>query len=45
MALAEEVTLKRSILVSLEPRARRVGAVDILPYRAFLSALWAGELG
>jgi len=43
-ALAEEVPLKRRILVCLEPRARHVDGVDILPYRDFCTALWAGEL-
>lgn len=42
-ALAEEKRLKRYLCVSLEPRRRRVGDVTILPYRAFLKALWSGE--
>lgn len=42
-ALAEEVTLKRTLCVSLEPRRRVVDGVEILPYAAFLEALWAGE--
>jgi predicted AAA+ superfamily ATPase len=43
-ALAEEGILKRHVCVSLEPRPRRVGAIDVLPWRHFLDALWAGEL-
>ncbi|MBI1873253.1 MAG: ATP-binding protein [Acidobacteria bacterium] len=43
VALAEEARLKRYLCVSLEPRARRVGAVTILPFRHFLDALWSGE--
>ena len=43
-ALAEEVPLKRQIVACLEPRARHVDGVDILPYAEFLQALWAGEL-
>ncbi|MBI3261607.1 MAG: ATP-binding protein [Acidobacteria bacterium] len=43
VALAEEARLKRYLCVSLEPRARRVGAVTILPFRQFLDALWSGE--
>lgn len=43
-ALAEEKKLKRYLCVSLEPRRRRVEGISILPYRAFLDALWTGEL-
>lgn len=43
VALAEEARLKRYVCVSLEPRARRLGAVTILPFRQFLDALWDGE--
>ena len=42
-ALGEERSLKRLICVSLETRRRRVGEVEVLPYGAFLDALWAGE--
>ena len=41
--LAEEDGLKRYICVSLEPRRRKVGNIEILPYRDFLDALWNGE--
>jgi predicted AAA+ superfamily ATPase len=42
-ALAEEKRLKRHLCVSLEPRARKVGDVTVLPYRTFLKALWSSE--
>ena len=42
-AFAEEQRFKRYLCVSLDPRPRTVGDVNILPYRAFLQALWAGE--
>jgi predicted AAA+ superfamily ATPase len=42
-ALAEEKKLKRYLCVSLEPRRREVQNVSVLPYRAFLEALWRGE--
>lgn len=42
-ALAEERKLKRYVCVSLEPRAREVEGIRILPYRAFLESLWDGE--
>jgi len=42
-ALAEERRFRRLLCVSLEPRARRAGAVTLLPFREFLARLWAGE--
>jgi len=42
-ALAEEKKVKRYLCVSLEPRARTVEGISILPYREFLDALWTGE--
>lgn len=42
-ALAEEAKLRRYLCVCLEPRRRRVGSVDVLPYSEFLAALWSGE--
>lgn len=41
-ALAEEKKLKRYLCVSLEPRARRLGELTVLPYQEFLQALWSG---
>ncbi|MGH7795944.1 MAG: hypothetical protein ACREQ2_13810 [Candidatus Binatia bacterium] len=41
--LAEEKQLKRYLCVSLEPRARRVDGVSVLPLSEFLEALWSGE--
>jgi predicted AAA+ superfamily ATPase len=42
-AIAEERRVKRALCVCLEPRPRRVDGVSILPYGAFLDALWDGE--
>ena len=42
-ALAEEALLRRYICVSLEPRPRQVGNVEVLPMSLFLERLWAGE--
>lgn len=42
--LAEEGKLKRYLCVSMEPRRRKVGDIDILPYREFLDLLWGGAL-
>jgi predicted AAA+ superfamily ATPase len=44
-ALMEERRIKRALCVSLDARPRRVGDVQILPYREFLDALWAGDFG
>jgi predicted AAA+ superfamily ATPase len=42
-ALKEEALLKHYVVVSLEPRARTVDGIRILPWRQFLDQLWAGE--
>lgn len=42
-ALSEEKNLKRYLCVSLEPRKRTIGGIQILPYEEFLDALWEGE--
>jgi predicted AAA+ superfamily ATPase len=42
-ALAEEKQVKRYLCVSLEPRARKIDGVVVLPIREFLNALWGGE--
>jgi hypothetical protein len=38
--LAEEEILKQYVCVSMEPRRRKVGNIDILPYEEFLDLLW-----
>ena len=40
--LAEEGKLKRYLCVSMEPRRRKIGNIDILPYKEFLDLLWNG---
>jgi len=42
-ALAEEKQVKRYLCVSLEPRARKIDGVTVLPVHEFLNALWGGE--
>lgn len=42
-ALAQDVPLKRKIVVSLDPRPRKINEVDVLPYQIFLQKLWQGE--
>jgi len=42
-ALEEEKSMRRLLCVCLEPRARRVGPVQVLPLSRFLAALWDGE--
>ncbi len=43
-ALGEDLKLKRKIVVSLDPKRRRLGPIEILPLASFLEELWAGEL-
>ena len=42
-ALAEEKRLKRYLCVSLEPRARKVEGMLVIPFKQFLEALWSGD--
>lgn len=42
-ALQEERLLKRYVVVSLETTPRRIGGIEVLPWRDFLSQLWEGE--
>jgi len=43
-ALQEERQVKRFAVVSRDPLARRNGSIDILPWRRFLTDLWADRL-
>lgn len=44
MALAEENIFKRYLCVCLEPRPRKIGPVQIVPLRDFLSELWSARI-
>lgn len=43
-ALAEEALVQKSLVVSLDARPRRLEGVEILPWKEFLTRLWADEL-
>ncbi|MGH7819957.1 MAG: ATP-binding protein [Candidatus Binatia bacterium] len=43
-ALAEERTFRRLFCVALEPRPRRIGPIEVLPWGDFLDRLWGGGL-
>lgn len=43
-ALAEELKLKKKMVVSMDEKPRRVGDIDILPIFRFLEMLWGGEI-
>ncbi len=43
MALREETLMAHYVLVSMEPTARQVDGIVILPWREFLDRLWDGE--
>lgn len=43
-ALSEDLPLKKQILVTNDPRPRKMGDVDVLPIRLFLEQLWAGDI-
>ena len=41
-ALAEEGRLEHHVVACLEARPRKVGGIDILPWKDFLDRLWDG---
>ena len=43
-ALSDDIRLKRKIIVSNDPRPRKMGDIDVLPVRLFLEQLWNGEI-
>ncbi len=43
-ALAEELPLKRKIIVSNDPKSRLVNDIEILPVKVFLNKLWQGKI-
>lgn len=42
--LSEEGRLRRKIVISQDPRSRRIGDIEILPIEDFLERLWNGEI-
>lgn len=40
----KEEPMKHAIVVSLDDTPRRIGAIDILPWKEFLTRLWGGAL-
>jgi uncharacterized protein len=41
----EEYSVKRAILVSLDPKPRKTeDQIEILPWKIFLEQLWAGDI-
>lgn len=44
LALAEELTLKKRLIVSQDEVYRVLSGIEILPYRLFVQKLWNGEL-
>ena len=43
-ALAKEIKLERLIVVSRDTESRKIGSIEIWPYREFLTALWSGSI-
>ncbi len=43
-AFAEEYKTQRQILVSLDPERRRIGSVEVLPWKEFMDQLWSNQL-
>ena len=42
---SEETSIRRRIIVCLEPLRRTVDGIEVWPVEEFLSALWGGEFG
>ena len=43
-AFSEEYSVQRRIVVSQDPVPRRVGSIDVMPWRVFMDQLWGGAL-
>lgn len=43
-AFQEEYRVKKSIVVSLDPKPRRIGDIWVFPWQVFLDQLWDGSL-
>lgn len=43
-SFSEEYTVKKLIIVSNDPLERKIGAVTVMPWKVFLTQLWAGEI-
>lgn len=43
-AFAEEYKVSRLILVSQDSAPRRIGSIEVLPWKIFLDRLWGGDL-
>jgi uncharacterized protein len=44
MAFTEEYTTKKNIIVSNDPYPKKIGTVEVLPWKLFLEKLWSGEI-
>ena len=42
-ALSEEKMIKNFIVISLDPRPRKLDNIEILPWKEFLDQLWQGR--
>ncbi len=43
-AFREEYSVRKAIIVSLDKAPRKMGPIDVLPWKDFLSRLWGGEI-
>jgi len=43
-SFAEEYKVKKLYLVSNDPSPRKLGNINIVPWRLFLEQLWSGEV-
>jgi predicted AAA+ superfamily ATPase len=43
-SFSEEYAVKKLIIVSNDPLERKIGTITIMPWKVFLTQLWAGEI-
>lgn len=43
-SFSEEYAVKKLIIVSNDPLERKIGAITVMPWKVFLTQLWAGEI-
>ncbi len=44
LALQEEKLIRKAVVVSRDPLPRKIGDIEILPWKIFVQRLWAGDL-
>jgi predicted AAA+ superfamily ATPase len=43
-SFCEDYPVKKAIVVSMDPRPRQMGTIEVIPWALFLDQLWSGTL-